>query len=202
MIEVVSLLGVSYSGKSTLAAELVTTLAPYGIEADMIKKDEAMRALGRERYGEDDQTGGYSAVGTLLHGRTPPSELHAYMNEKVRASLEAGHLPILEGGTRTRSAQAETLAGIKLSDDGLHIFMMQLPLREVWRRSKLPRDGSDRYDDKKYIAPFKLLGQYRGMRSEDAPRIDDRDVTLLDAMLPTAEQARFVTGVVLRSRGS
>src|SRR4051812_15911360 len=104
MIEVASLLGVSYSGKSTLAEGVVARLAAEGVTADVIKKDAALKALGKERFGQDDQSGGYSIKGFFKHGAIPSAELHSWMNRHVQASHELGHVVLLEGGTRTRAA--------------------------------------------------------------------------------------------------
>jgi len=183
MLEVVSLLGPSGSGKSTLAEALVPRLADRGITADVIKKDEALKAIGRERYGDDDQSAGYSIAGFLRHGQIPSHELHGWMNQQVKASLAAGHLAILEGGTRTRTAQAETLEGLELDHDGLRIFMLDLPFRDVIGRIRQRRKESGRYDDFLPVASAKLLGQYRGMQSADAVQPIDPDVTVLDARL-------------------
>jgi adenylate kinase family enzyme len=200
MIEVVSLLGVSYSGKSTLAEALVSRLEPEGITVDVIKKDEALRALGRERYGSDDETGGYSIKGFLKHGEVPARELHSYMNEQLKNSLSLGHIAILEGGTRTRSAQAETLSGVELDEDGLRIFLLKLPFREVLKRARDRRKESGRYDDRLPVALAKLYSQYQGMRSTDAPKTNDVDVTVLDASLPTAELVEITAIEILASR--
>lgn len=200
MIEVVSLLGVSYTGKSTLAECLVPRLSQEGIVADIIKKDEAMRAIGHKRHGSDDRTGGYSIKGFLRHGQIPQHELHAFMNTQIRASLDLGHLAILEGGTRTRVAQAETLNNIELDEDGLRIFMLELPFLDVIKRAKLRRKDSGRYDDRLPIASAKLYGQYMGLHSSDAPKIEDIDVRVLDANLPTVDLVEIVNGEILKSR--
>lgn len=99
MIEIASLLGVSYTGKSTLAEGLVNRLAQVGIAADVIKKDAALKAIGQQRYGDNEKSGGYSIFGFLKHGQIPSSELHTWMNERIQESLELGHIAILEGGT-------------------------------------------------------------------------------------------------------
>lgn len=198
MIEVVSLLGVSYSGKSTLAEGLASRLAYEGIAADIIKKDAALRTIGQERYGEDDHSGGYSILGAIKHGgQIPSTDLHAWMNKQVHASLERGHKVILEGGTRTRTAQAETLSGIEVGENGLRIFMLELPFREVIHRSRLRRQESGRYDDRLPIALGKLYGQYKGMRSPDAPQSSDPDVVSLDATLPPEELVEIAANHIL-----
>jgi len=200
MIEVVSLLGLSYTGKSTLAEGLVPRLAHEGITADIIKKDDAMQAIGQERYGEQDQTGGYSILGFLKHGRVPSKDLHAWMNKQVHTSLEHGHMVILEGGTRTRSAQAETLHDVELSEDTLRIFMMDLPFRQIISRSRQRRQESGRYDDQLLVAFGKLSGQYRGMLSSDAPHAEDPDVIQLNARLPVVELVEVTANHILDSR--
>lgn len=202
MIEVASLLGVSYTGKSTLAEGLVSRLAHEGITADVIKKDEAMKAVGRERYGSDDKTGGYSIKGFLKHGEVPAHELHAFMNEQIRTSLDLGHIAILEGGTRTRTAQAETLRDIELDEDGLRIFMLELPFSDVLKRARGRRKESGRYDDRLPVALAKLYGQYKGLRSPDAPQIEDIDVMVLDASLPTTELVEVTANQILESRSA
>ena len=199
MIEVASLLGMSYTGKSTLASTLLPRLADEGIIADVIKKDDAVRAFGRERYGEDDATGGYSITGFLRRGQVPQHELHAWMNRQVRSSLELGHIAILEGGTRTRTAQAETLADIELDPEGLRIYMLELPLPEMLRRARQRRKETNRYDDRLPVALAKLYGQYRGINSADAPRAEDLDVSVLDASLPTVEIAEIVANEIFES---
>lgn len=200
MIEIVSLLGTSYSGKSTLAEGLVADLAEDDIPADVIKKDEALKVLGRERYGEDDASGGYSIKGFLKHGQIPSSELHAWMNTQIKSSLALGRIAILEGGTRTRTAQAETLKDIELDEDGLRIFMLQLPFREVIRRVRKRREEAKRYDDQLLIALAKLYSQYKGLRSDDVPKIGDADVVGLDATLPPAQLVKIVSGHITESR--
>lgn len=158
-----------------------------------------MKALGQERYGAEDNTGGYSVSGFLRHGQIPSSELHAWMNMQVSTSLDLGHVAILEGGTRTRAAQAETLKGIELEDDGLCIFMLQLPFKEVVRRSRQRRRETERYDDRLPVVLAKLYGQYSGLRSDDAPRIGDSDVVGLNASLPTTELTEIVSARILKS---
>ncbi len=202
MIKVASLLGVSYSGKSTLAEGLAANLAKRDIAADIIKKDDALKALGRERYGENDNTGGYSIRGFLRHGPIPSSELHAWMNTQISKSLELGHIAILEGGTRTRTAQAETLKNIELDENELRIFMLQLPFREVIHRSRQRRSETERYDDRLPVVFAKLYGQYRGLRSDDAPKVSDPDVVGLNASLPTDELVDIVTNHIVEPRNA
>lgn len=200
MIKVASLLGVSYTGKSTLANGLVPRLAQEGIVVDVIKKDEALKALGRERYGSTDKTGGYSISGFLRHGQIPSSELHAWMNQRIKTSIELGHMAILEGGTRTRTAQAETLHNIELDEDGLRIFLLEIPFKDVLKRARGRRQESGRYDDRMPIALAKLYGQYKGMRSPDAPQTTDLDVTALDASLSTEELVEITANQIFESR--
>lgn len=200
MIEVVSLLGISYSGKSTIAEALQDRLDDEGLETDIIKKDQAMRALGEERYGKDDRSGGYSISGFMRNGQIASSELHNWMNQKIRTSLELGHIAILEGGTRARTAQAETLEGIDLDEDGLRIFMLELPLREILSRARKRRQESGRYDDMLPVALAKLYGQYKGIHSPDAPQTSDPDVRVLDASMPTGKLVEIVSEDIIRSR--
>lgn len=200
MIEVVSVVGLSYTGKSTLVEGVVERLSLEGIEADIIKKDDAMKALGQERYGAEDPTGGYSISGYLKHGQIPSSELHAWMNKKIGASLELGHVVLLEGGTRTRTAQAETLNNIELADDGLRIFMLNLPFRNIIQRARQRRRESGRYDDLLPVALSKLYGQYRGANSSDAPQPADPDVSVLDATRHPEELIEVVANEIFESR--
>jgi adenylate kinase family enzyme len=202
MIEVVSFVGVSYTGKSTLAEGVADRLGLEGVGAEIIKKDDAMRELGQERYGDDDATGGYSIKGFLRHGQIPSTELHTWMSGKISATLEMGRVALLEGGTRTRTAQAETLEGITLDDDGLRIFLMDLPFKEIIRRARKRRQQSGRYDDMLPVALAKLLGQYRGNRSPDAPQVDDTDVTALDASLHPEKLVDVVVNEILGSRAA
>lgn len=197
MIKVASLLGVSYSGKSTLAEGVVNRLAANGVGADVIKKDAALRVLGREKYGDDDKSGGYSITGFLRQGGIPPQELHAWMNQEVRASLSLGRVVILEGGTRTRAAQAETLQGIELAEDDFRIFMLQLPFKDVLHRARLRRRQQGRYDDTLLVAAAKLYGQYQGMHSDNAPQPGDPDVIPLDARLAPHELIEITAGEIL-----
>jgi adenylate kinase family enzyme len=200
MIEVASLLGVSYSGKSTLAESLVPRLAEVGIGADIIKKDTAVHAIGADYYGLGADASGYSIRGFMRRGQIPPSELHAWMNARVKESIALGNIAILEGGTRTRSAQAETLAGLELDNDGLAIFMLQLPFTEVLHRAKQRRKDSERYDDILPIALAKLQSQYRGTWSSNAPRISDPDVFPLNAELSPSILSEQVVERILASR--
>lgn len=200
MIEVVSLLGFSYTGKSTLAAGLVAELALEGISADIIRKDEGRKLIGYEKYGEDDNTGGYSISGFLKRGQIPTQELHAWMNKQIRSSLELGRLVVLEGGTRTRTAQAETLHGIELGEDALRIFMLHLPFSEIMRRARRRRQETGRYDDQLLVAAAKLYGQYRGICSEDALHPGDTDVMVLDASLPVLDLVAITRDYILESR--
>lgn len=202
MIEVVSFVGVSYTGKSTLAEGVAERLCLEGINADIIKKDDAMKALGQERYGAGDATGGYSIKGFLRHGRIPSADLHSWMNKKITSSLQMGHVALLEGGTRTRSAQAETLEGITLDDDGLRIFLMDLPFGEVIKRARKRREQSGRYDDMLPVALAKLQGQYRGAHSPDAPQAHDADVTVLDASWHPEELVDVAVSEILESRAA
>jgi predicted kinase len=202
MIEVVSFLGVSYTGKSTLAEGVAKRLATEGVEADIVKKDSAMKALGRERYGDDDATGGYSITGFLKHGRIPSAELHGWMNKQIQESLDVGHVALLEGGTRTRTAQAETLANIELDDDGLKIFMLDLPFSDVIGRARQRRRESGRYDDMLPVALAKLEGQYRGARSSDAPQVGDPDVAVLDMQRQPEELIEIVANEIFESRAA
>lgn len=199
MIEVVSLLGVSYTGKSTLAEGVVTGLAEVGVCADIIKKDEAMRALGRERYGEYDKSGGYSVKGFLRYGEIASQDLHLWMNKQIEVSRELGHLVILEGGTRTRTAQSETLRGIELDEGGLRIFLLQLPFRSVLERARQRRRQAGRYDDMLPVAAAKLYGQYKGLHSNDTPKPDDLDVTVLDARLAPDQLAKITVNEILKT---
>lgn len=197
MIRVASIVGYSYSGKSTAAEMTCERLGEAGVDADIIKKDDAFSALGRERYGEGDTTGGYSITGSLLHGTIPPAELHAYMNARVSETLEAGKVAILEGGTRTRHDQAETLAGIQLEPGEFGIFLLQVPWRELLKRSRLRRANSGRYDDQLVVAAAKLAGQFMGRRKQDSPRPGDADVFLLDGMQSPADLASAMTRRIL-----
>lgn len=183
MIEVVSLLGTSYTGKSTLANGIAETLNGIGIKVDIVKKDDAFRALGTERYGDNDDSGGYSIRGFLKHGAIPSSDLHAEMNKEILRSRELGRVVILEGGTRTRTAQAQTLRGVDTNLDNFRIFMLELPIIQVIQRARQRRSESGRYDDMLPVAVAKLYGQYRGIRSADAPKLDDPDVIAFDARL-------------------
>ena len=200
MIEVASLLGVSYTGKSTLAEGVVDRLADESIVADIVKKDEAMKALGRERYGEDDKSGGYSINGFFRHGEISSHDLHDWMNKQVKASKELGHVVILEGGTRTRASQAETLEGIELDEGDFHIFMLHLPFREVLLRAKQRRQVTGRYDDLLPVAAAKLYGQYKGLRSSDAPQLSDYDVTILNASLAPTQLVGIVASGILEPK--
>ncbi len=202
MIEIASLLGVSYTGKSTLANGLVGRLAHEGLTADVIKKDEALKVLGRKRYGNSDKSGGYSVIGALKHGQIPSRELHGWMNERIHESLDLGHIAILEGGTRTRTAQQETLSGLEITGDRLGIFMLQLPFREVVHRARQRRHELGRYDDMLPVAVAKLVGQYRGSHSDDAPQFGDSNVIPLDASLSPAELVDITASHILSSRSS
>jgi hypothetical protein len=197
MIEVASLLGLSYTGKSTLAEGVATRLAGEGIVADVVKKDEAMKALGRERYGDNDQSGGYSIKGFFRHGGIPSKDLHTWMNKQVTASRDLGHIVILEGGTRTRDAQAETLQGVELGEDDFRIFMLELPFREVLRRARQRREQTGQYADMLPVAAAKLYAQYKVMRSDNAPQPTDPDVMVLDAGLAPAELVEITVNEIL-----
>lgn len=202
MIEVASFVGVSYTGKSTLTEGVAERLQLEGIGTVIIKKDTAMKVLGQERYGIDDTTGGYSIKGFLRHGQIPSADLHSWMNKQIASSLQMGHVALLEGGTRTRSAQAETLEGITLDEDGLRIFLMDLPFGEVIKRARKRRQQSRRYDDMLPVALAKLHGQYRGAHSPDAPQEHDADVTVLDAMRQPEELVDAVVREILESRAA
>jgi adenylate kinase family enzyme len=197
-IKIASVSGVSFTGKSTLATGIVERLEVAGVQADVVRKDDAMRALGRQRYGDDDQTGGYSIRGALKHrGVIPSSELHGWMNERVQASRALGHTVLLEGGTRTRTAQAQTLDGVELGPGEFHIFMLQLPFHRVLQRAYQRMREDDRYDDGLLVAGVKLAGQYWGARSSDAPQPTDPDVTVLNARLPSAQLAEITAARIL-----
>lgn len=200
MIEVASFVGPSYAGKSTLVEGVAARLAEAGLTADVIKKDEVIHALGRERHGDNDRTGGYSMIDLLRYGPLPSAELHAHMNEAIHLSLSLGHIALLEGGTRTRKAQAETLRDIMLDDDGLRIFLLNLPFRDVIRRARWRRAESGRYDDLLPIAASKLASQYLRDRSPDAPQPTDPDVTVLDARQESTTLIDEVTHMILDSR--
>jgi hypothetical protein len=106
---------------------------------------------------------------------------------------------ILEGGTRTRSAQAETLADVELGENSLHLFMLELPFRDVLSRARQRKAESGRYDDILPVALAKLYGQYQGLRSDDAPQATDHDVTVLDARLPKPELVEIVANQIFES---
>jgi predicted kinase len=199
MIEIASLLGVSYTGKSTIAEGVVARLANEGVEAGIVKRDEAMKALGRERYGEADASGGYSIKGFLRHGKIPSSELYGWMNQQIKASRELGRVVLLEGGTRTRTAQAETLRDLEIDEENFRIFMLQLPFKDVIGRARRRRQESGRYDDILPVAAAKLVGQYRGIHSADAPQPTDEDVTVLDASRPASELIEVVANEILET---
>jgi hypothetical protein len=197
-IKIASFLGVSFTGKSMLTTGLVERLGAEGVQADVVKKDDAMRVLGRQRYGDGDQTGGYSILGALKHrGVIPPGELHGWMNKQVKTSRDLGHTVLLEGGTRTRTAQAQTLEGVDLGPGEFHIFMLQLPLHRVLQRARQRMREDDRYDDSPFVAGVKLAGQYWGARSSDAPQPTDPDVTVLNARLPSAQLVEITAARIL-----
>ena len=197
MLEIVSILGPSYSGKSNLAESVTQELLHRNIPADIIKKDDAIKAHGREHYSEEDSTGGYSVLGAIRRGELPTSNAHEWMNDKIKRSRDLGHIAILEGGTRTRKAQAETLERIDFDDDNFRIFMLELPFKEVLARAKERRKQSGRYDDGLLVASGKILSQYVKSNSADAVRPNDSDVTLLDATLSPDKLTEIVVKEIL-----
>jgi adenylate kinase family enzyme len=193
MIEIISLLGVSGSGKSTLANGLSARLTEIGHEVDVVKKDEAIKVLA-EKMGST----AFSAETVVGPKKITQSDLHAYMNAQIKQALEERKVVILEGGTRTRKAQAETLDGVDLDRHPFGIVMLKLPFREVIERLKQRRAEEDRSDDTYPVIIGKLAGQYlRPILSTDAPSQRDADVWAVDATLPRSELVEDVLDHIL-----
>jgi thymidylate kinase len=198
MIRVSSLLGPSGVGKSTAAEGTRKILEGAGHTVQIIKKDDAIRELSTDRFGQDKPFGAFSAKGLAGSDRISQADLHRHMNKQIRSALDGGSLVMLEGGTRTRKAQRETLSGVEISDDEFRIFMMQLPFREVIKRLRRRRANGGREDDKLPIIGAKLAGQYlRPRLSSDAPRIGDADVILIDSAQHPSEVSAAIARRIL-----
>jgi thymidylate kinase len=201
MIRISSLLGPSGVGKSTAAEGTRKILESTGHTVKIIKKDDAIRELSSARFGPDEPFGAFTVKGVAGSDRISQADLHRHMNTQIKSALDDGNLVLLEGGTRTRKAQRETMSGVLISDEEFRIFMMQLPFREVIKRLRERRSNGDREDDRLPIIGAKLAGQYlRPILSSDAPRVGDSDVIPIDAAQHpndiSAEIARRILGDV------
>jgi hypothetical protein len=166
----------------------------------IIKKDDAIRELSTDRFGQDEAFWCFFGLKELAGSdRISQADLHRHMNTQIRSALDDGViLVMLEGGTRTRKAQRETLSGVEISDDEFRIFMMQLPFREVIKRLRRRRANGGREDDKLPIIGAKLAGQYlRPRLSSDAPRIGDADVILIDSAQHPSEVSAAIARRIL-----
>lgn len=187
MKAVVSLLGPSGSGKSTLAGNLATRFLDDGMSAAVIKKDEAIQKLSLERFNR--AWVGYTPLRAMLPGRFDESELHAEMNGRLLRAQDAGYdIAILEGGTRTPKAKAETLAG--LEDVPFGLIVMDIPLREIRQRLIQRRHNeAGRSDDAFPLMLCKLLGQYTKTFTTGAGMHDTPGAMVVDATQPPQELA-------------
>ncbi len=196
MIEIASFVGPSGCGKSTLTENVSDLLVEQGHESVIIKKDDAIRALSMERHG--DELAYFSWHNQLDSDRIVSADLHGYMNGLIYEALSDDKFVMLEGGTRTRKSQGETLEGINPARINTTIFLMQLPFRVTARRLMERRATGERDDDTLTTITAKLIGQYmRPLISQDSPRIGDSDVIGLDATLSPDELAIVTTEHIL-----
>lgn len=202
MLEVVSLVGSSGSGKSSISSALSERLDDNHIDSVVISKDQVRADIGRERYGVDDHSKGYSIPRAIIGQSIDVRDLRIEMNRRVRAALEIGKLVILEGGTRTRGALAETLQCVDISDGQLGIYLLTVPTTVAVKRLRQRRRDGYRYDDQLVIQAAKLTGQWLGLRAHDAVHPNDSDVQILDALRPVADSVEFIARDVLLSRRS
>ena len=198
MLRIASLVGYSGSGKSTLAQGIDDRMSSMGYSVSIVKKDEAIQAISTEKYGDTHPFGAFSLKGLVGANRTSQHDLHNFMNQSIHEDLTNHDLVILEGGTRTRTAQNETLSGIDTEEFNFGIFLMQIPFREIIARLHARRTESNRIDDTYPILFGKLAGQWiRPLLSNDVPRPTDQDVTYLDATLPVERLADLATEIIL-----
>ena len=134
MLRIVSLLGPSGSGKSTLGENLTAALAERGVLATTIKKDDAIREISIDKFGPAQPFGAFSLKGLFGSEKISSTDLHRHMNARILSALAINNVVILEGGTRTRDAQAETLAGIDLAQVPFGIMLLQISPLQVMQR--------------------------------------------------------------------
>ncbi|KKU49276.1 hypothetical protein A3H10_04205 [Candidatus Uhrbacteria bacterium RIFCSPLOWO2_12_FULL_46_10] len=189
---IVSLLGLTASGKSTVTGLLTKTFEEEGVSCTVIKKDDAIRRLARERFGERQEWRGYAPVRGFGE-----QDVNAEINREILQVLGKAKVIFLEGGTRTRRSLATTLHGVEGQADYRIIKFDVSPL-EIMRRLAGRRRRTKRIDDALPLAFFKLVGQYIRPLLTDAPSRRDHDVEVVDANQPPERVAEAVKGIINR----
>jgi thymidylate kinase len=172
---IVSLVGPTASGKSTLTGMAVDALAEEGVSTVVIKKDDAIRDMATERFGKGREWIGY----TPLRG-FGETEVNQEMNRRVLDQVGKAKVIFLEGGTRTHQAAETTL---KDTDEVADHVIVQLDVspREIRHRLAERRRSSRRIDDHLALAAFKLIGQYTRPLFGEGHRAVDPDTEVINA---------------------
>lgn len=170
---VVSLVGPTGAGKSTVADILMEELVFQGHSVKIIKKDDAIKVLAGKRYHRLGYRLGY-IVGLV---RISSGDLNQEINRRLKAS--PAEVVILEGGTRTTAARAITLK--EVDRELVSLYFEVRPGVLVARLRRRHRSRPRRIDDAWPLMLGKLIGQWRGSHSPEAIRPDTPGVITIDA---------------------
>ncbi len=183
---VISLLGVSGSGKSTVAQEVTSRLSEDGLRSAIIKKDDAIRLFGSGRKNEGL---GY------IQGNSNETAVLGLMNLWLRQTLENVDVAFLEGGTRTPDARKITMSNTE-HEARLTIVRFDVSALNVARRLRERRHQEDRADDNMFIMAGKLAGQLYKDWANRGQTFDDVNYEVIDANRPLDEVASEVEAIV------
>ena len=175
---IVSLLGPTGSGKSTLTENLTRSLGADGVSVATIKKDDAILKLSEAKYGTGKTRRGY-----MLFRGFSEQDLNAEINRQILELIGKVSVIFLEGGTRTREDMKITLKGVWDKAEYV-IVKLDVSPREIVRRLRDRRKTEGRVDDHLVLAAGKLAGQYVRPRLSPSPKTGDPDVERVDAKLP------------------
>lgn len=182
---IMSLVGLTASGKSTAAVALKShweRVAPREYPVVIIKRDEIMRRLARERFGERFEWIAYTPLSCL---RFRARDVYDAINAEIQRHYRSPGRPptaliILEGGTRTHAACRRTLYGTRFADVRLVYF--EISPGPLWQRIKSRRAQINRrFDDLAPIMAGKLLMQFWASHRPGAVRPGDLGVVSVDA---------------------
>jgi Mrp family chromosome partitioning ATPase len=153
---VVSLLGPTASGKSTLIVQLQAKLAELNLTSALIKKDEALRFLASERFNGKEWIG-YTPLRLMGRNGFSESDVNGEINKRLRDLIGTVDVVFLEGGTRTPKDMQVTLKDIP---NKCLILEMDIAKRELLQRIKMRRTQKGRTDDTLPLMALKLFGQF------------------------------------------
>ncbi len=187
---IVSLLGPTASGKSTLIEQASHLLLEKGIASTVIKKDDAIRKISVERHGQGKEWRGYTPLRKFTE-----TDVNREINRRLHEQIGKSSVIFLEGGTRTRKLADTTLEGIKDKADYV-IVKLDIPGREVRKRLGQRRKEKGRVDDLLILAGLKLAGQYARSRIGESPKESDPDVRVLDAKASPDEVSQSLLSII------